>query len=268
MTKIHANTTDSVPFYLRNAHDLKSQLYVDEPLSANYITDDLKLTHSEFRPSSVGVFGRVADVLLGERSNGVLEKEEMLTLGTCMLGLGKVSSRDGVPVLEAPSDGSSFILTTMSKRQLVKSMRNTANVFRAFSIIFGLAGGVYLVYKLYQFIKRTVESDRNWRMFERVRAALRERRRRNNGDGDSNHNRAARNEGDAVLNPVVGQGEGHDDFIEGNECVVCAHNQRNVVLLDCGHVYLCVDCAEMLPEPRRCPVCRDDIRRVVPLYHA
>ena len=51
------------------------------------------------------------------------------------------------------------------------------------------------------------------------------------------------------------------------DCVVCLTNPRNVILLSCGHVCVCADCAEMLPS-NRCPMCRSYIDRVQPFFIA
>ena len=56
---------------------------------------------------------------------------------------------------------------------------------------------------------------------------------------------------------------------EGQEsCIICLTHPRECVLLDCGHVCVCVDCFENLPTPRQCPVCRSPVVRTVALYFA
>ena len=51
-------------------------------------------------------------------------------------------------------------------------------------------------------------------------------------------------------------------------CVVCLSNFRSCVFLECGHVCACTQCYRALPEPRRCPICRQEISRVVRLYNS
>uniref|UniRef100_A0A8C2QYI9 Mitochondrial ubiquitin ligase activator of NFKB 1 n=1 Tax=Capra hircus TaxID=9925 RepID=A0A8C2QYI9_CAPHI len=51
-------------------------------------------------------------------------------------------------------------------------------------------------------------------------------------------------------------------------CVVCLSNFRSCVFLECGHVCACTECYRALPEPRRCPICRQAISRVVRLYNS
>lgn len=47
------------------------------------------------------------------------------------------------------------------------------------------------------------------------------------------------------------------DLPESQVCVVCRQNPREIILLPCGHVCLCEDCADGIHE--HCPVCRKDI---------
>ena len=54
---------------------------------------------------------------------------------------------------------------------------------------------------------------------------------------------------------------------EGQNCVVCLDQAREVILLDCGHVCVCADCATELMRTRPiCPVCRSSIDRVAQAF--
>ena len=51
------------------------------------------------------------------------------------------------------------------------------------------------------------------------------------------------------------------------QCVVCLTAGREVILLDCGHVCACRQCADtLLREEHPCPVCRAEIRTVKPAF--
>lgn len=50
---------------------------------------------------------------------------------------------------------------------------------------------------------------------------------------------------------------------EEEECVACLDLQANVCLIPCGHVCLCTSCAEKLPHPKTCPMCRMAIEQTV-----
>ena len=59
------------------------------------------------------------------------------------------------------------------------------------------------------------------------------------------------------------------NYNEGDDaqgCVICISNPREVVLLDCGHICLCLSCADALPHPRLCPMCRQNVQRIIPVY--
>jgi len=57
--------------------------------------------------------------------------------------------------------------------------------------------------------------------------------------------------------------------IEGNmqpdECIICADNKVNSVILECGHCVLCMKCGTE-KNLEKCPVCRNDIVRIVRIY--
>lgn len=53
-----------------------------------------------------------------------------------------------------------------------------------------------------------------------------------------------------------------DELAGGDEhlCVVCLENQRDVVLVPCGHMVLCrFCCAGIINNSSECPVCRETI---------
>ncbi|KFO92142.1 Mitochondrial ubiquitin ligase activator of NFKB 1, partial [Buceros rhinoceros silvestris] len=65
----------------------------------------------------------------------------------------------------------------------------------------------------------------------------------------------------------------HETSAEGSEtlknaCVVCLSAPKSCVFLECGHVCSCSECYQALPEPKKCPMCRQSISRVVPLYNS
>ena len=59
---------------------------------------------------------------------------------------------------------------------------------------------------------------------------------------------------------------GRDEDDDSQTCVICLSNPREVVILDCGHICVCLSCAEALPHPQHCPVCRQNVTRVIPVY--
>jgi len=49
-------------------------------------------------------------------------------------------------------------------------------------------------------------------------------------------------------------------------CIICSDRRRDVVLVPCGHLSICLTCSNLLPEPKRCPVCRSDVTQIVKVY--
>jgi len=52
---------------------------------------------------------------------------------------------------------------------------------------------------------------------------------------------------------------------ELNQCVVCMDAPFETVFLECGHLACCASCSEKL---KLCPICRNTITRVVPIFRA
>jgi len=58
-----------------------------------------------------------------------------------------------------------------------------------------------------------------------------------------------------------------DGIPEALRCIVCLGAEREVILLDCGHVCACADCAaNLLRMNQGCPVCRSPLGRVALAY--
>lgn len=53
---------------------------------------------------------------------------------------------------------------------------------------------------------------------------------------------------------------------ELQQCLVCYQNPREIILLPCGHVCLCLDCSERIND--LCPVCRAEIQSKATAYIA
>ena len=63
--------------------------------------------------------------------------------------------------------------------------------------------------------------------------------------------------------------ESDSSVVAAPTCIVCLTEQREVILMNCGHVCVCASCAmEIMATRPLCPVCRADIIRVSPAYIA
>jgi hypothetical protein len=61
---------------------------------------------------------------------------------------------------------------------------------------------------------------------------------------------------------VFGTEDGNTE--ENHQCVICISEERNIVLLPCRHLCLCVGCATILrQQSNKCPMCRGTVDSIV-----
>ncbi|XP_065580722.1 E3 ubiquitin-protein ligase RNF34-like isoform X2 [Artemia franciscana] len=59
--------------------------------------------------------------------------------------------------------------------------------------------------------------------------------------------------------------KGADNLPDEELCQICVNAPLNCVILECGHMVSCVECAQRLA---KCPICRQFVDRVVCTYKA
>jgi E3 ubiquitin-protein ligase MUL1 len=220
---------------------------INEPREADYLWDNLNVIYDHFEPSQSSLLEKSLDRIFGDVSKGFQEMEKMLTIGTRLTGVGQLSVKKGALTLQPPTDGSVYILSGLTKSELVKTLEDKALVYKVLGGIFGIAGGIIL----FILLKRYYEEYRTRNEFEDMLIEIRNLPSRGGGRRDG------------------GVAETADNLREDDEsrfCVICVTQPREVILLDCGHICMCADCVELLPLPRKCPVCRDRIARILPIY--
>lgn len=200
-----------------------------------------------------------------------------------MLGVGKLVLSNGLLELRKPeAANTSYILTTMTREELIGKLKSKAFVFKVMAGIFGVAGlchdhchnvpvtmsqsqcvstalcilrviaqslisGVIILWlTLGTRLKTWIQNLRSQREMSRVREQLSQLRQASPSSTDS-----------------VGQSPADDS---SNACVICLTNARELAIRPCGHVCCCIDCYEVLPQPKLCPVCRADITDVLPIF--
>lgn len=232
--KVLLDHTDAVPFYLAGYTD--SRVHVREPLNAAFIRDDLMVTYDHFEPSKDRLLTRTVDRLFGEISKGIQETERMLSVGVPVVGVGRLTYDGANAYLTPPTDGRTYVLTTRSKEEIVRAMKSSARIYQVISYLMfaGMLGclGYYFWRKYKDFAKRRDLANTQW--------AIQQRRART---------KLPRTESD----------EG------SNVCVVCLDSPKEVILLDCGHVCMCLNCVTSLSD-NKCPICRQHIRKFLPAY--
>lgn len=207
---------------------------VTDALTAQYLDESLELVHDHYQPATDGLLARGLDRLFGEVTKGYQETESMLKVGIRLLGIGKVLQvgKRGL-MLVPPDDGRRYILTTVSREELVRSMRADARLLNIARWVFLIAGSAAAAYIIYRSVMRYRVRRETQRIMDEFRQQL-------NVENDNDSNDVC--------------------------CVVCLTQRRNVVLLNCGHICLCADCATALPAPKHCPVCRSSVDRIIPTY--
>ena len=242
MKKVIQDSTQDVPFLLRNLLNKEkdeTHVFVIEPSETNFLMDDLTSTYDKFEPNKLSFMQRVADRIFGDVHEGTHVSEKMLICDTLLLGFGKIALVDGKIQLRPPESGYEYILTQMTKSEVIRKFETKASVFKVLSYLTGFIGAgivIYLIHKRYKEWKLRREREE---FLDNVRTARTERDNRNeNGDAD-----------------------------EDNTCVICLANAREVILLNCGHICVCAECVMALPRPIVCPVCRQHVERYLPVYN-
>ncbi|KAL8624694.1 hypothetical protein ACOMHN_038240 [Nucella lapillus] len=237
--KVLTENLESAPFALSDPDSPGHLLMVTEATEAKHLLEDLEVTHHEFVPRHTSTLEAGLDRIFGEVCRGYEKSEKMLAVGTGLLGIGEIILDDGKLKLVPPqTDGLKYYLTTMSKSQLIKLFQTQATTLKILSVIFGVMASGLISYALWRVTKRYLHHRKTQREIEEVRQATLRRRAQVRDNGSS---------------------------AEEDNCVVCLDNPREVVTLNCGHIAMCSDCAQVLPDPK-CPVCRDPVERFLPIY--
>lgn len=226
------------PFKLVSPKDDGVTALVCEPLGAEYLMEDLQTTYDKFDPSQATLMEKGIDRVFGEVSKGFQETEKMLTTGSYLLGLGEVALWKGDIRIMPPHENYRYILSRKSKLELVKHYQTKAVIMKRLAVVFGLVGAAvftYWAYKKYKVWREKWDMDRILNIYRQERAQR------------SSH--------------------GSPDHLPSEQaCVICLNHIREVIVLNCGHVCMCAECADLLPAPKGCPMCREPVTRIQPIF--
>lgn len=238
--KIIHQRNNTVPFALGSHDDeVTASVRVIRPLEASDL--DLETTYENFHPSAQSLSSVIGHFLSGERSKGIHETEEMLREGASVTGVGELVLDNNLIKLQPPKEGYCYFLTRTDFDGLLRRQSSSLRLWRTLSLLFGLAACSTLLFMA-------------WRRYEQHRRRRKERR---------------------VLEEFAQQQKQRLRELELDEsrlppdvCSVCLSRQRACVFLECGHVCACAECCDALPPPKKCPICRATIDRVVTLYNS
>lgn len=234
--KVIHQRTNTVPFELVSHDDtITTIVRVIRPLEADL---DLEKTYENFHPATSSFTSIVGHFLSGERPQGVTEVEEMLRLGASITGVGELVMDGGVVRLQPPKQGLRYFLSSLDYDALVESHKSSVRFWRVLTALMGLAACATLAYVLWRRYTWHREKKKVREMMEEFEE---QRRRRTDTE---------------------------EEAVQVGACVMCLSHQRSCVFLECGHVCACWQCYRAMPSPKKCPMCRATIDRVVPLYNS
>ena len=229
-SKVIQTYSNHVPFYVGKVlidHEGASEL-------------DLEVTYDKFDAAPNTLGDHVWGWVIGDRSKGVQSTEKMLINDTELTAIGELTLKDSKLTMQAPEDPYlDYYLVKDTPKALIKRLENGSTALKTCLVIFGGFGLIIGGYAAYKYYKKYQE----YRLTQSSRDTLR------------------------TIIEDRGQNDNRPQMPEGQSCVVCLGNQREVILLDCGHVCVCADCAQIIMQTNpNCPVCRQHIDRVAPAY--
>ena len=146
-------------------------------------------------------------------------------------------------------------------------------------MFFGGIGTIILSIALYRYFKQVKLVRANERVRNELQEIVRARQERiqseqststsqelESSSAISRNQEGTRSE---QYNSMSIDGENNTLGVSPQICIVCLSEQREVILMDCGHVCVCAGCAmEIMATRPICPVCRASIVRVAPAFIA
>nr|XP_028596359.1 mitochondrial ubiquitin ligase activator of NFKB 1 isoform X1 [Podarcis muralis]XP_028596360.1 mitochondrial ubiquitin ligase activator of NFKB 1 isoform X1 [Podarcis muralis]XP_028596361.1 mitochondrial ubiquitin ligase activator of NFKB 1 isoform X1 [Podarcis muralis]XP_028596362.1 mitochondrial ubiquitin ligase activator of NFKB 1 isoform X1 [Podarcis muralis]XP_028596363.1 mitochondrial ubiquitin ligase activator of NFKB 1 isoform X1 [Podarcis muralis] len=188
----------------------------------------LETVYEKFHPSVQSFTDVIGHYISGERPKGIKETEEMLKVGAALTGVGELVLDNNTIRLQPPKQGMRYYLSSLDFEALLQKEESSVRLWKVLTLVFGFATCAVLFFVLHKQYRHHREKQRLRQVQEMIAAG-----------------------GDTL-----------------NACVVCLSNARSCVFLECGHVCSCDKCYQALPQPPRCPICRQEIARVVPLYNS
>ncbi|XP_064353158.1 mitochondrial ubiquitin ligase activator of NFKB 1 [Dromaius novaehollandiae] len=238
--KIIHQRTNTAPFDLVPPEDgADVSVRVMKPLEAAELS--LETVYEKFHPSVQSFTDVIGHYISGERPKGIQETEEMLKVGTTLTGVGELVLDNNTIKLQPPKQGMQYYLSSMDFDALLQKQESNVRLWKILTVVFGFATCAALFFMLRKQYRHHREKRRLKQMQDEFRQAQERLMRETNAEG-----------GEALK----------------NACVVCLSSTKSCVFLECGHVCSCNQCYQALPEPKKCPICRQAISRVVPLYNS
>ncbi|XP_053280514.1 mitochondrial ubiquitin ligase activator of NFKB 1 [Pleuronectes platessa] len=238
--KVIHQRTNTVPFALgSHDEDVSAFVRVIRPLDAAEL--DLETTYENFHPTVQSLSSVIGHFISGERPKGIHETEEMLRVGDSVTGVGELVLDNNLIKLQPPKQGFPYFLTRLDYDSLLGKQVKSVRLWRILALVSGLAACSTFFYILWKRYVLHKQSKKERSMLEEFKEQQKKRMRELNIEESS---------------------------VSPTSCTVCLSRERSCVFLECGHVCACSQCYDALPQPKKCPICRATIDRVVPLYNS
>ncbi|KAL7859271.1 hypothetical protein SRHO_G00144180 [Serrasalmus rhombeus] len=238
--KVIHQRTNTVPFDLASHDDsVTTTVRVVRPLDAAEL--DLETTYENFHPTVQSLSNVIGHFISGERPQGIRETEEMLRLGASMTGVGELVLDSNLVRLQPPKQGLRYFLSRLDYETLLGKQEGSLRLWKALTLLVGLAACATLLYMLWRHYIWRRERRKERSVLEEFKEQQKRRVRELNLD-------------EAAISPSA--------------CTICLSREKSCVFLECGHVCSCDQCYRTLPKPKKCPICRASIDRIVPLYNS
>lgn len=280
-TKLLSRVTNDVPFSVVDANRVRA--HVEDALSAEFLMENLDLTYSHFETVKTPTFEKLFDILASKDIiRGIETTEKILRTDTLVTAFGKIEKLPDskskswisgtVPIpqyrISPPTNSNSiFIVTPLSKNAIIDRLTTSKQVLKASLIIFGSIGAAVGAYCAFKLLKEYYEKRKREKQLAEARLQrLKNQRERAQHYDDEllNQQQPQHDASGAQINSTL-QNRNVSPVSEQSVCVICLINPREIVLLDCGHVCLCMNCLEQMPNTN-CPICRQKYRTFVPCY--
>ncbi|CAH1800689.1 unnamed protein product [Owenia fusiformis] len=285
-------TSKSVPFVLRDKSTptVVGSVLVSEPLLASNLQQELDITYDTFEPNKSNILKRAYQYILGDVLLGKQKTEQMLKVGTNLIGIGEVFLQGNLIVLTPPKNGSKYILSLLTKQEIIKNMEKQTLGRRFILKMLGWISIGVFAYSIYKLLNRPTQPENNfqhrirWDIEDEIphwnhdpvehnQAEIQNNQPeiQNNQPGIQNNQPEIQNNQPEIQNnqPEIQNNQHEIVFIrEEPECVICFSAPMAVVLIPCGHICLCRDCANALHRPKLCPICRRRVTKIQPYFHA
>lgn len=231
-SKLMHMSTNEVPFSLQNEG---GKVEVLDAFSSHVL--DLDVVYDNYEPARLSFFDHIFGFISGVSQRGHQTTEEVLREGSYITAIGEIELCDGAMRIQ-PSKVGPMFLTTATKSTVLKRLEEAKSSTLVKIMICSTVGAVLigLITRKVLLKRRAAREEQKFReSMEKSRAEKRSKQRT-------------------------------ETLTDDQRCVVCVTNPKEVIVLPCGHVCLCEDCAVQIKAA--CPVCRCDIKSKAAAYYS